>query len=384
MLLTVVFNVLQVGATSIDIVQTTHTGGRKTILGFGATSILYSPVDAYFRNKPGIPPAATFNYSPIISLMGDTVTFDASSSFDPDNSEATGRGISNYLWDFGDGFQTIGGPVQQHIFTAPPNIPILGNFSVTLVVTDSDNNLPMRQIIVVRVSPPPVHDVAVSLTLSKITAIPGDTLTVQVALIDRGNQAENVDFNVTYDYKGSIIISRETGLGPGPPLFGWVRLFNYTLATGGLPDGTYDVTARAVLVDRTTGAVIPDLYPENNEASVELTLFALDRTAPLWPGGTKLSPSNVGPNSVPGHTAKPFQGDQDLVQGQRCGDTRTQPSKKSGGQQGPSAQQGRTPTAIGHRRPKRPRHPVNALPRRLQGRHACPTPIPARQRRSTS
>ena len=70
-------------------------------------------------------PVAQIAYSPDRSKPNDVVTFDASTSFDP-NGE-----IVNYSWDFGDG--TSGdGAVIEHKYTSA------GEYSTTLTVTDSE------------------------------------------------------------------------------------------------------------------------------------------------------------------------------------------------------------------------------------------------------
>jgi PKD repeat protein len=72
----------------------------------------------------GVGPTASFTFSPTDPVPGSTVNFNGSSS-----RPAPGRTIVSYAWDFGDG--TSGTGVQtSHRY------PVLGNFTVTLVVTD--------------------------------------------------------------------------------------------------------------------------------------------------------------------------------------------------------------------------------------------------------
>ena len=79
----------------------------------------------------GATPAA--NRSPVANIsvndnMGYaplTLTFDASASSDGDGS------ITEYSWDFGDGFTSVGN-IVEHIFAD------LGDYAVTLTVTDND------------------------------------------------------------------------------------------------------------------------------------------------------------------------------------------------------------------------------------------------------
>ncbi len=70
------------------------------------------------------PPAASFTFLPSDPFEGESVTFDASGSSDPDGD------IARYTWDFGDG-ATGEGMIATHTFDHP------GEFVVLLTVTDS-------------------------------------------------------------------------------------------------------------------------------------------------------------------------------------------------------------------------------------------------------
>jgi len=73
-----------------------------------------------------IAPIASFTYSPVAPFAGETVTFNASASYDTDGF------IVNYTWNFGDGnTTTVTEPVINHTYT------IGGNYSVKLTVTDN-------------------------------------------------------------------------------------------------------------------------------------------------------------------------------------------------------------------------------------------------------
>jgi len=74
---------------------------------------------------PNQPPQARFTFSPAQPTVGQSVTFDASTSSDPDGT------ISNYAWDFGDG-STSSGRITTHIYNCS------GIFTVTLTVNDDD------------------------------------------------------------------------------------------------------------------------------------------------------------------------------------------------------------------------------------------------------
>jgi len=71
------------------------------------------------------PPVAIIS-APDTALTNQTVTFDASQSYDPNGT------ILNYTWDFGDG--TTGyGKVVNHSYTKP------GNYTITLTILDNEN-----------------------------------------------------------------------------------------------------------------------------------------------------------------------------------------------------------------------------------------------------
>lgn len=72
-----------------------------------------------------LPPVASFTWSPPEPVVDETVTFDATESYDPDGT------IVSYFWDFGD--DTTGtGNVTTHAYADD------GTYTVTLKVTDND------------------------------------------------------------------------------------------------------------------------------------------------------------------------------------------------------------------------------------------------------
>ncbi|WP_135820955.1 PKD domain-containing protein [Halostella litorea] len=70
-------------------------------------------------------PTASFTVSPSTPPVGESVSFDASGSSDPDGS------ITSYDWEFGDG-TTGSGETPTHTYSAP------GTYTVTLTVTDGN------------------------------------------------------------------------------------------------------------------------------------------------------------------------------------------------------------------------------------------------------
>jgi PKD repeat protein len=71
------------------------------------------------------PPVADFTFSPIKPFVNENVTFNASTSYDPDG------GIVSYEWDFGDGNNGTGVIITHSYASA-------GVYNVNLTVTDDD------------------------------------------------------------------------------------------------------------------------------------------------------------------------------------------------------------------------------------------------------
>ena len=81
---------------------------------------LVEPFEEFFKS-----PVADFIYYPPNPIVNQTITFNASSSYDPDGQ------IVSYEWKFGDGC-TASGVIVTHTYTQP------GTYTVTLTVRDND------------------------------------------------------------------------------------------------------------------------------------------------------------------------------------------------------------------------------------------------------
>jgi len=81
----------------------------------------------------GLPPVVVINVSGNLSV-NETIVFDASGSYDPDGM------VVSYNWDFGDG-ETDSGISPVHVYKQP------GAYTVTLVVTDNNDNTYSKSII---------------------------------------------------------------------------------------------------------------------------------------------------------------------------------------------------------------------------------------------
>jgi len=93
------------------------------------------------------PPVTRFTWRPTEPVVGQTVVFDASASYDPASLSA--KEVISWHWEFGDGTQAEG-QVVEHVYMVP------GTYAVTLTVTDDDGATATSQhpIIVALPSPP--------------------------------------------------------------------------------------------------------------------------------------------------------------------------------------------------------------------------------------
>jgi len=125
---------------SIEMMETTLGNWTATIPGQSADVIVTFYIEAYdnagnsaktptydytVKPLPGLPPAAIFTYSPSTPYTGETVTFNATLSYDLDGT------IVSWDWDFGD-FTAGTGDVTTHVYGDD------GIYMVTLKVTDND------------------------------------------------------------------------------------------------------------------------------------------------------------------------------------------------------------------------------------------------------
>jgi PKD repeat protein len=105
-------------------------------------------------------PTAIFT-GPSSAIVGQPLTFDATTS-KPGFDGVAESPIQSYAWDFGDGqSQTVTAPTVTHIYSTE------GNFTVTLIVTDSQplSSTPASLPITIQ-SPPPAYGPTASFTIT--------------------------------------------------------------------------------------------------------------------------------------------------------------------------------------------------------------------------
>lgn len=180
---------------------------------------------------PPQPPYAYFTHSPYYPSIGETVTFDASSSWDPDGY------IVNYIWNYGDN-TTGSGKVTTHIYNAS------GTYTVILRVTDNDG-LNGTAIQYVTVLPPMLaHDIAITdVKASPTRVIPDDPVTITVTVENQGDFTETFPVTVFYDANTAAPSKTVTDLATKASI-----TLNFTWDTTGVPVGDYTIKAQASIV----------------------------------------------------------------------------------------------------------------------------------------
>ena len=153
------------------------------------------------------PPIAAFTITTAAPQALQPVSFDASTSTDPD-----GGSITDYAWTFGDGDAGTG-VTPQHTYTAP------GTYTVTLNVTDSDGGLTnetSHSVTIVNVAPiaaftvtPPHPQTGqpVSFDASTSTDPDGGSITDYPWTFGDGNAGSGVTTQHTYATPGTYTVT---------------------------------------------------------------------------------------------------------------------------------------------------------------------------------
>jgi len=169
-------------------------------------------------------------------LNGTTVTFDGSKS--SDNLDIVDYGIVDYTWTFTDNTsQVLTGVEANYTFRN------VGNFSVTLNVSDYSGNWDTNQMWVNVTETRLTRDVAItSVKPFPTTVTTGDLLLINVTVANQGNMSET--FNVTVYYDSSVVgMKKDISLASGANN---TLIFNWN--TTGVPGGNYTLKAVASIV----------------------------------------------------------------------------------------------------------------------------------------
>jgi len=152
---------------------------------------------------PNQQPIANFTYYPEKPVVNQSVTFDASSSYDPDGK------ITSYEWDFGDG--NITSTTEEKI---KHSYSEAGSYKVTLTVTDDEGatNSSTKIITVMPAKP------SVFISTDKYEYRAGDVMLINITIKNPRNEWKNVKFLWLLDIpdydKHFIIINNRSLLLP--------------------------------------------------------------------------------------------------------------------------------------------------------------------------
>lgn len=214
-LATVTFLVQEMGETTLDLHETKL---RDSV----PNPVEHTSTDGLFSNTAGFP-TVSFTISPRKADIGDTITFDASSSSDDEGP------IANYFWEFGDdSTANETDPLVYHEYTEG------GKYPVTLTVTDSDGwNASVTQYATIRFT----HDLVVySVSVSHQTISPGETVTITTLIGNAGSEDES-ECSVNAYYDGTPTSESQTvSLASGQN-----RTLTFSWDTAETPEGTYRI-----------------------------------------------------------------------------------------------------------------------------------------------
>jgi len=139
-----------VGATTFAVIM---------IVVFAVSIFVYFPM---LKNENDLPIASFTSSKTADIFIGKEIIFNASSSYDPDNSQTSG--ITTYSWDFGDGtpVEVVSSCIVTHSFT------LIRKFNVTLTVIDDDGqNSTCTKCIEVKWGTPTISELSSWLTLDQ-------------------------------------------------------------------------------------------------------------------------------------------------------------------------------------------------------------------------
>jgi len=108
-------------------------------MGIGAFFLTFILCWVLFITPTLAPPTPTFTVNPENPLVGEIITFNATSSVDPDGE------ITKWIWDFGDD-NTIEGETSTYSYN------VAGDYPVMLTVID-DHGISMSNITTITVRP---------------------------------------------------------------------------------------------------------------------------------------------------------------------------------------------------------------------------------------
>jgi len=196
-------------------------------------------ITGFITIVPLVPPTASFTYSPSEPEIGQTVTFNASNSIDPDSN------IVSYYWNFSDGTATTEtDPIAYHVFGAS------GTYNVTLTVTDEDG-LTDSEYKLITVFEPPVA------TFTYLPTVPlvGETVTFDAS---QSVDADGIIQSYFWSFDDGITITETDAFATH--IYSEDGTYNVTLTVtddDGLSDSTWETVAVLPIHDVAVISVTP-------------------------------------------------------------------------------------------------------------------------------
>jgi len=175
-----------------------------------------------------IAPVAVFTFSPLWPVINETITFNASASYDPD------RSIFSYTWVFGDGNSGTG-KIANHSYKT------FGTYNVTLTVTDDDGLTDTTWRLITVYTFVHTHDVAIISVTASAEVYVGEIASITVVAKNKGTTVET--FNVIAYYNDIIGTKTAYNLLPGAEV-----TLTFSWNTTGITPGDYTISAEASVV----------------------------------------------------------------------------------------------------------------------------------------
>ncbi len=216
-----------------------------------SSKVQVDTTDGHFSDVLGtFGPIASFNISPANPSQGDTITFNATASFDPDNLISHNNGTAEYTWDFGDlspdSTKTVVFPITTHAFLSVSGAgQFVGNFSVRLTVKDADQGFQGMFVREVTVSRTAQHCVTVeTISTSGDRYNRGDTALVSIRVKDAGTYPETFNLTITYGPpNATLVIFKNQNIRVDQSI-----PYNATIKTSNLLSGAYNLVGTVQLV----------------------------------------------------------------------------------------------------------------------------------------
>jgi PKD repeat protein len=233
-----------VNLNGTDITYTSTENSTHHFVYFNYTQSFDSRPVHIIGETGATPPTALFTVSKTTALIGEDISFDASTSYDSDGT------IDSWSWNFGDG-ETGTGQTTTHSYST------IGDYETRLTVTDNEGYANSTTITITVVT----HDIAIiGLTAAPSTVRIGETIAIQVTIENQGNFTET--FTVTV-YRNSTTIETHTVTNM---INGSSQVLTTAWNTAGAGVGTYTIKAETSAISGETDTL------DNNRTGVMVTL----------------------------------------------------------------------------------------------------------------